>query len=251
MREPFVSFLNVIANRILTEEVSRTQTLQTNEHIASATQAVAKWTKGLVAVGALTAGILVLQYFILKASDETYRITNRPYVFLQDISLAGDGKKWDFIPQWVNGGNITTKDMKMRINFVGLDAAPGVNPGFSRCDVISQPSAPIVLGPKQVSSVAFFNTPSETFVDFQKGDAIKKLYLWGRATYYDGFTSKQRITRFCFDIERILGNPTDSDANLRMLHTLCTEGNCTDDECDREDDRLPAPVCNPPYQRGY
>jgi hypothetical protein len=81
MREPFVSFLNAIASRILTEEVSRTQTLQTNEHIARATQSVAKWTKGMVAVGALTAGILVLQYLILRTSDETYRITNRPYVF--------------------------------------------------------------------------------------------------------------------------------------------------------------------------
>lgn len=250
MREPFVRFLNAIASRLLNEEVSRTQTLQTNEHIATATQSVANWTKGLVAVGVLTAVALILQYFILRTSDETYRITNRPYVFLQDISLAGDGKKWDFIPQWVNGGNITTKDMKMRINFVGLDAAPGVNPGFSRCDVISQPSSPIVLGPKQVSSVTFFSAPGETLLAFQKG-TTKKLYLWGRATYNDGFTSKQRITRFCFDIDNILGNPTDSNANLRVLHTLCAEGNCTDDECDKEDNSLPPPVCTPPFQRGY
>lgn len=232
MREPFVSFLNAIASRILTEEVSRTQTLQTNEHIARATQSVAKWTKGMVAVGALTAGILVSQYLILRTSDETYRITNRPYVFLQDISIVGDGQKWNLIPQWVNGGNITTKDMKMRINLAGLDAAPGVKPGFSRCDAIPQPSAPIVLGPKQVSSVTFLTTPSEPFLGFQRG-TIKKLYLWGRATYYDGFTIRPRITRFCFDIISILGNPTDSNANLRMLHTLCTESNCTDDECDK------------------
>jgi small-conductance mechanosensitive channel len=81
MREPFASLLNAIASRILTEEVNRTQIHQTNEHIASATQSVAKWTRGLVLVGAVTAGVLVLQYCILRTSDETYRITNRPYVF--------------------------------------------------------------------------------------------------------------------------------------------------------------------------
>jgi hypothetical protein len=75
--------------------------------------------------------------------------------FCKDISIVGDGQKWNLIPQWVNGGNISTKDMKMRINLVGLDAAPGVNPGFSRCDVISQPSAPIVLGPKQSLALPF------------------------------------------------------------------------------------------------
>jgi hypothetical protein len=124
--------------------------------------------------------------------------------FLQDISIVGDGQKWNLIPQWVNGGNITTKDMKMRINLAGLDAAPGVKPGFSRCDAIPQSSAPIVLGPKQVSSVTFLTTPSEPFLGFQRG-TIKKLYLWGRATYYDGFTIRPRITRFCFDIISILG----------------------------------------------
>ena len=193
MREPFVRFLNAIASRLLNEEVSRTQTLQTNEHIATATQSVANWTKGLVAVGVLTAVALILQYFILRTSDETYRITNRPYVFLQDISLAGDGKKWDFIPQWVNGGNITTKDMKMRINFVGLDAAPGVNPGFSRCDVISQPSSPIVLGPKQVSSVTFFSAPGETLLAFQKGTTKSSIFGGERLTTTASLVNKELL----------------------------------------------------------
>jgi hypothetical protein len=248
MRGQFVWLIDAIATYILAKDIGHAQQNNTNEHIANATQAVAAWTRLLVFVGAVTAGVLALQYCILRNSDETARITNRPYVFLQDVSLIGDGKDWFLIPQWVNGGNITTRDMKMRVNLVGLSEAPGVNPGFTRCDVRSQPSAPIVLGPKQVSTVAFLSTPSGTFSDFQVG-STKKLYLWGRATYHDDLSKGQRITRFCFDIEKVSGNPLDPDANLRLLHSLCPEGNCTDEDCDKEDASLPPPVCPAPKFR--
>jgi hypothetical protein len=75
-----------------------------------------------VALVAVTIGLVV----IANKSDETSRITNRAYVFLQDISLVNDGQNWHLIPQWVNGGNITTEDMKMRINFVGLTGPTGI-----------------------------------------------------------------------------------------------------------------------------
>jgi hypothetical protein len=229
-------------------EPTKTEGPNTDQEIAKWTKVVGNWTRGLVFVGIITAVILVLQLSSFWQADDTSRITNRPYVFLQDILLAGDGKTWKFIPQWMNGGNITTQDMKMRINLVGLGESPGVRDGFSRCDVISGPSAPIVLGPKQVSSVAFFDTPAKTFVDFQKG-TTKKLYIWGWARYRDDFSKKPRTTRFCFDIRSIVGNPTRPNSEIKLLHNLCTESNCTDDECDKEDANLPPPVCTPPFQK--
>jgi hypothetical protein len=123
---------------------------------------------------------------------------------------------------------------------------PHFVPGFSRCDVASQPpSVPIVLGPKQPSTVSFLSTPGEEFVKFQNG-TTKKFYLWGRSTYYDSFSAKRRITRFCFDIEKIIGNPMDPMGKLDLLHGLCTESNCTDEDCDKEDARLPPASCTAP-----
>jgi hypothetical protein len=200
-----------------------------------------------LATAALVAVTICLAV-IARQSDETSRITNRPYVFLQDISVVSDGRLWNLIPQWVNGGNITTKDMKIKISSVGFAETPGVSPGWTRCDIsdtISGPSVPNVLGPKQISSVAFLTVPGEVFSSFQAG-RTKKLYIWGKAIYRDDFSLKRRITRFCFDTESIVGNPSDPKDNIRFFHSLCAEGNCTDEECDKEDASLPPAICPAP-----
>ena len=45
-------------------------------------------------------------------------------------------------------------------------------------------------------------------------------------------------TRFCFDVKHVTGNPRDENATLKMLYGLCTEGNCTDDQCKAEDEKM-------------
>ena len=191
---------------------------------------------------ALTVVVLALQLYILKTTDETFRVTNRAYVFLRDIALTGiavgNGVDWAVIPQWVNGGNTTTKEMKMRTALLAYDNPAIYLRGFTRCDPNPKsPTVPVVLGPKQTSTTMFYEAPSTPFKGFQDG-TFKKLYMFGWARYFDQFSDKQRVTRFCFDIQRVVGNPADANSNLQLLHGLCTEGNCTDNECEKEDEQL-------------
>jgi hypothetical protein len=145
---------------------------------------------------------------------------------------------WSIIPVWENGGNTTTREMESYINFAGI-AAGELPAFFSRCDFQTDVANPnIVLGPKQASNVSFMERSSEIFRRFQQRD-VKKLYFWGYAKYRDQFSEDQHITRFCFDVQRIVGKPDDGNSGLKILYALCPTGNCTDEQCHAEDQKLP------------
>jgi hypothetical protein len=196
--------------------------------------AITKFTAVLVVVGAL-------QWQTFENTDLAGRITNRAYIFIRDIQMvsAFDGNQllWSFIPVWENGGNTTTKEMTSFINY--FEPMNGDLPEFfSRCDFETKiPNPNIVLGPKQPSNIAFWELRPEVLKQFQDGGA-KKLYFWGYTKYKDQFTSDQHITRFCFDVKRIIGDPNDRNASMKVLYGLCSFGNCTDEECHSEDQKL-------------
>ena len=208
--------------------------------IASYTKSLSRWTMGLVGVSAITAGILLVHAHIFHETDETARAANRAYVFLQDLSFTAvkvDGKlAWAVTPQWANGGNTTTKDMNMHVGFWGADDSDPRPYGYSRCATDAK-AVPFVLGPKQISAVGLAQFDPDVFEAIQSRNA-KQFKSWGWARYTDQFSDKPRITRFCFDIKHVTGNPRDENATLKMLYGLCTEGNCTDDQCKAEDEKM-------------
>jgi hypothetical protein len=202
---------------------------------------LAYWTR---IVGIFTFGLSVIgvgTVCILWKTDQTARDINRAFVFLRDISLgaiAEDGEtRWLTVPIWENGGNTPTRDMKSKISVL---VAPIKFPdGISRCDFNARAApVPIVLGPKATSKVRFFEMPSKMISQFQDTKGIKTFYVWGWATYRDVFSDSERITRFCLDVSHVIGNPNDASTDIRLSYGLCSEGNCTDDECKKEDERL-------------
>jgi hypothetical protein len=206
----------------------------------------ASWTRRVGQLTCVMAIIAALTAWILWRTDETSRIANRAYVFISDVRLApvNDGGKlmWAVIPVWENGGNTSTRDLKTYINFAGI-LEKDLPAFFSRCDFEnSSPIPGMVLGPKQASTASYMEKPPEVFSQFQN-HGMKKLYLWGYAKYREQFSNEERITRFCFDVQRIVGKPEDGASALKILYAMCRAGNCADDQCYAEDKAL-LPVDN-------
>jgi len=129
-------------------------------------------TGALVGVGIATLFVLGFQALIFYWTDEAGRITNRAYVFLQDIVLTPITESgrvtWAVTPQWVNGGNTTTRDMEMRVAMWGADNAADHIDGFTRCDAGLDKTA-VVLGPRQISLVPFATFDPSPFQAIQDG----------------------------------------------------------------------------------
>jgi hypothetical protein len=57
--------------------------------------------------------------------------------------------------------------------------------------------------------------------------------IWGWATYKDILPDTPRhITRFCYLVQWINGDPADAKSDLDVRYAVCPrEGNCTDEQC--------------------
>ncbi|MDR3409941.1 MAG: hypothetical protein P4L87_03185 [Formivibrio sp.] len=175
-----------------------------------------------------------LQWCTLKNMRDDAIATERAFVFTNNAELAPNKDKnptnWLFSPIWENGGATTTEGLILQGNYTMIDWEPAM----TRCDFkVVQPL--VSIGSKGRTKLAFFSIPSDAIKAFQSGTA-KSFHIWGWAKYGDGFGT-QRITRFCWVPEAILGDPVDGPS-LRIIHSLCPEGNCIDDECKKEDEKL-------------
>jgi len=191
-----------------------------------------------------TIAMVVLTFFLAKYAKEqgdiardTLLSNQRAYVFINNIDMVyGDDaatKFWQVIPRWENAGNTATYQMSSRINYYSLPT--DLPTGFSRCDFDAQETR-FVLSSKEKSNVSFMRIDPTTLQNFKiAGSAVRHMKFWGWTKYQDTVAYQDHITRFCWNIESIGGNPSDPNANLRMTHSLCKEGNCTDKECEAED----------------
>lgn len=182
----------------------------------------------LVVVGAF-------QWHTLEKTDETAKAAQRASIFINDAELLphndGTPTSWWVVPLWENGGNIAAQELTFHINLV-LAELPR---GFTRCNIPAEQPR-ITIGPHSISKVAVFPIDSAILNKLREG-SLKDAQIWGWAQYLDG-VGTNRITRFCWKPTGLTGDPNKADSKLRMIHTLCSEGNCTDSECQKEDQEL-------------
>jgi|SRR6185437_6432659 len=177
----------------------------------------------LVIIGAL-------QFCTLKITNDNYVATERAFVFANTAELIPDRTTnpdaWWFAPHWENGGNTTTQKLSMQGNWANISTWEDK---MTRCDfAVQKPKTEI--GPKSFIEVPFFSIPTAILTS-------KNLHIWGHAQYDDGFNTG-RITRFCWTPTVLLGDPTNGNYRITLIHSLCLKGNCIDDECKQEDNEL-------------
>jgi hypothetical protein len=166
--------------------------------------------------------------------NEINRRAQRAFVFINRAEMTpfkdGDAAWWAFIPAWENSGNTPPVDGHMYVNY--FPSPQVLRPGFSKCQVndSSEPPPLISVAPHGRTNVTAFNMSGATLDLFKNGNR-KKFYIWGWFKYKDGIVEDRRITRFCWDIQRVIGNPSDIDSPISLPHALCNEGNCFDEDC--------------------
>jgi hypothetical protein len=243
-----VLLVAAVCGTIVSKSAPNENANDSNDEIAHWTRVVGIWTRGLVIIGVITAVVLGGQAYLLWMTDNTARISNRPYVFLRDIVFTGvdvGGKpRWAGTPIWENGGNTSTGLMKSRLNLtLAITEAQGVNlslpSGFTRCDMnLKAPTVESFLGPKASSKARFFDLDADAFARFQQHPQKRASHIWGWARYADPFSERERITRYCLDVQHVIGDPNDIKSDLRLSYSLCSEGNCTDGDCEAENEKL-------------
>jgi hypothetical protein len=232
--------------------VHRNDAETTNQALVDRIDRSDRWMIGLtavIAVGGLISAIIfggqlnVMQGQLdemktaSRIAENTLLTSQRAYVFINDIDLIyGDdatSKFWQAIPRWENAGNTATFEMTSHINYYNLPS--DLPTRFSRCDFDSE-HVRLILSGKDKSNVSFMRIVPTAVSAFKSGDSKSRhMKFWGWAKYKDAIDYQNHITRFCWNIESIGGDPGDPNANLRMTHSLCSEGNCTDKECEAED----------------
>jgi hypothetical protein len=88
-----------------------------NALIAKYTQSLANWTKALVGVGIVTAGILIVHARIFVQTDQTARRSQRAFVAVRQILVEpltslDQGPIYKFSFGWENSGSTETVDLE-------------------------------------------------------------------------------------------------------------------------------------------
>lgn len=196
--------------------------------------------------GLITALATVLLFFatlalfcatrdLVQDAKHTSEKQLRAYVFLKDIRLekSADGA-FDIIPEWENTGVTETVNMTAYFNrYLSNSDLPN---GFNFGD-IEAPFKPVpnILGPKSVSNITFNKVAQKCLSQLNRRDGVTKFYVWGWTKYNDTFTKSetfpedQHITRFCWDVDRVIFSADGKSA--RLAHSLCDVGNCADKQC--------------------
>ncbi len=188
---------------------------------------------------------LVAQDSKRVAQDSEQRQT-RAYVFLRDIRLErADEANWDLIPEWENTENSETVHMRSHINGAMSDIP--LPDEFSFADISGRPDVPVLLDPRSVSNITFYQIATDCLTQFNRRDDVAKYYLWGWARYNDTLTDQPHQTRFCWDINRFVFSADDRSA--RISYSLCNTGNCADGDCpapEKQTIEIRQFTCKPP-----
>ncbi len=210
-----------------------------SHEIAKATRALAWCT---LAVGALTAFVLFLQFFILSKTDETARITNRAAVYAKPPRwdpLIGGGAVagWRISPQWENSGNTATRDLDIE-SWCPDSEQKSSDPWNLWPETLENLVNKYHLGPKQTGTGVLCNAPLAILDDIKAGK--KHLYITSRAIYHDEFDDTYwHVSEYCSEA-LLLGDFAKPESGIQVTLAPCPNGhNCADKECEREEQNRP------------
>jgi hypothetical protein len=134
---------------------------------------------------------------------------------------------WRFFMEWENSGSTPTRNARTRINYLRISTELPAN--FTFPDFGSDPTIPIVFGPKAVLSSTQLPIPTATMASVQQHRL--HLYIWGWTAYNDVFRStKLHVTEFCRELTEISGN-LETGEQISFLFSTCAQHNCIDEEC--------------------
>lgn len=131
------------------------------------------------------------------------RVANFPWLWRGDTDRPGK-VFYDITPIIENGGNTQTVDAKINVNFAlsddplpqGFDFPFAADHGFT------------LIGAHQAVGAGNVVILDDDLLSVQSGK--KFFYIWGVVTYRDVFpNTPERVTEFCTQISRVLGNPLD------------------------------------------
>jgi hypothetical protein len=131
------------------------------------------------------------------------RVANFPWLWRSDLSRPGKFF-YDITPIVENGGNTQTVDAKINLNSrltdaplpEGFDFPFPYEPGFT------------LIGARQTVSTSHVTILDDDLLLVQSGE--KFFYIWGTIAYRDVFPETPvRVTEFCTQINRVMGNPLD------------------------------------------
>jgi hypothetical protein len=166
------------------------------------------------------------------AGNEINRRAQRAFVFINRAELTpfkeGEATWWAFSPIWENSGNTPPVDGHMYVN--QLPELQALRPGFSKCQIGDSVQPLISVAPHGTTNVSALNLNGSALTLFKNGQR-NKFYIWGWFTYKDTIVNEPHMTRFCWDVKRVIGNPDNIENSLKLIHMLCNEGNCFDDDC--------------------
>jgi hypothetical protein len=131
------------------------------------------------------------------------RVANFPWLWRPDVDRP-DKYFYDITPIIENGGNTQTVDLRINVSSAlrdeplpeGFDFPFLTSAGFS------------LIGARQSVGASNAIILDDDLLAVQRGE--KFFYIWGTITYRDVFPgTPERLTEFCTQISRVIGNPLD------------------------------------------
>lgn len=167
--------------------------------------------------------------------------TSQPFVYLKSVKIQpGDSSNYDIVGEWENSGNSMATDAQSKITWVGTNIEIVEDDAYRSLPIRT---VPFYIAPHSSVIINYDRIPKICLDNFMAGK-IKKFYIWGFLTYKNSFPLKLgHITRFCYDIQRVLPENTGS---FTLSHAFCDTANCADGGCDehqRGNARLPVAAC--------
>jgi hypothetical protein len=199
--------------------------------------------------------ILVVMTFQAYASWQSVVGVQRAFVSLRSIEVSADPGTttlpngnivhyWLVQPYWENTGNTPTRNLRTYMSpFIPtqLSHTPlrGTVTRITETDPDISFDVPhdgsvwrnTFLAPRHLEGFQGIHTEAQVLQDiFGKQDTTYR--IWGVALYDDIFPfTSQHMTRFCYKITAVRGNPMDVASKIELAYEQCLRGNCTDDDC--------------------
>jgi hypothetical protein len=145
---------------------------------------------------------------------------------------------WSFSVPFENSGDTPTRDARIRTNI--LTSKEPMASDFRFPDNAADDRS-VVVGPRTKTATERVGATSPDAIKAVQ-DGKGHLYLYGWCRYRDVFQrrdEKPHITKFCFELTSVGGNPFSGLGDHSTFWTGCGRHNCTDEDCDKE--KYPSP----------
>jgi hypothetical protein len=224
------------------------------------------WIEIVLAVGLLVVGAGQIYVYIRQASimetqthislrqTEDSEASQRAFISLRSIEVQSDQGKvtlpdgrtlnlWLVQPFRENTGNTPSRNLKIYMSpLIRTPIKPlriqgpvtKVTERDSDLSFVAPKDADAwnqaVLAPHHFEGLQAIHADSQSLQDVVDNKIIYR--IWGVARYSDIFPfTPEHITRFCYKITGVRGNPMDSGSKIELTYRQCLTGNCTDKEC--------------------